>query len=359
MPLTRPRSHSHCDRKPENILLTTPGRSAIKLVDFGSSCFDAQPVYAYIQSRFYRAPEVLLGRPYFCAIDIWSLGCVLAELFTGNPLFAGESEVEQLCCVMEVLGPPPPELAKEASRRKTFFDEHGQPRLVTNSKGLRRRPGSTDIMGALRCSDAGFVSFLEGCLRWEASSRFTPDEALRHEWILDGQPPASERRLGQPPAGGGAGGGAGGAGASGGGGGFSAALASPRSLGGAAGVTAGGATPTETRLRLSRPSEGIGGTLHSPRPMALSHLGTSGGGGGVGRLSSQVPRQVPTASGGSRDVAALACSSPRELAALNMRPRELPLRLAPLAKPAPPGAAILAAAGVEPSLLDWVRTQDT
>jgi hypothetical protein len=61
-------------------------------------------------------------------------------------------------------------------------------------------------------------------------------------------------------------------------GGFSAALASPRSLGGAA----GGATPTETRLRLSRPSEGIGGTLHSPRPMALSHLGTSGGGGGVG-----------------------------------------------------------------------------
>jgi hypothetical protein len=313
-------------------------------------------VYAYIQSRFYRAPEVLLGRPYFCAIDIWSLGCVLAELFTGNPLFAGESEVEQLCCVMEVLGPPPPELAKEASRRKTFFDEHGQPRLVTNSKGLRRRPGSTDIMGALRCSDAGFVSFLEGCLRWEASSRFTPDEALRHEWILDGQPPASERRLGQPPAGGGAGGGAG---ASGGSGGFSAALASPRCLGGAAGVTAGGATPTETRLRLSRPSEGIGGTLRSPRPMALSHLGTSGGGGGVGRLSSQVPRQVPTASGGSRDVAALACSSPRELAALNMRPRELPLRLAPLAKPAPPGAAILAAAGVEPSLLDWVRTQDT
>ena len=70
-------------------------------------------------------------------------------------------------------------------------------------------------------------------------------------------------------------------------------------------------------------------------------------------------RQVPTASGGSRDVAALACSSPRELAALNMRPRELPLRLAPIAKPAPPGAAILAAAGVEPSLLDWVRTQDT
>ena len=316
-------------------------------------------MYAYIQSRFYRAPEVLLGRPYFCAIDMWSLGCVLAELFTGNPLFAGESEVEQLCCVMEVLGPPPPELSKEASRRKIFFDEHGQPRLVTNSKGIRRRPGATDIMGALRCSDAGFVSFVEGCLRWEASSRFTPDEALRHEWILDGQPPAASLSSFAPPSRTIVGGGGAGGGASGGGGGFSAALASPRSLGGAAGGgAASGAAAAETRLRLSRPSMGFGGTLQSPRSMPLSHLGPSGGGGGVGKLSSQ----VPSASSGSRDVAALACSSPRELAALNMRPRELPLRPAPpakSAKPAPPGAAILAAAGVEPSLLDWVRTQDT
>ena len=84
----------HCDLKPENILLCTPGRSAIKVIDFGSSCFEAQPVYTYIQSRFYRAPEVLLGLPYFCAIDMWSFGCILAELYTGYPLCAPEP---QLC----------------------------------------------------------------------------------------------------------------------------------------------------------------------------------------------------------------------------------------------------------------------
>merc|ERR1719357_636531 len=64
----------HCDLKPENILLCNPKRSAIKLVDFGSSCQLGQRIYQYIQSRFYRSPEVLLGIPYDLAIDMWSLG---------------------------------------------------------------------------------------------------------------------------------------------------------------------------------------------------------------------------------------------------------------------------------------------
>ena len=59
-------------------------------------------VYTYIQSRFYRSPEVILGHPYNMAIDMWSLGCILAELHTGYPLFPGENEVEQLACIMEV-----------------------------------------------------------------------------------------------------------------------------------------------------------------------------------------------------------------------------------------------------------------
>ena len=61
-------------------------------------------VYTYIQSRFYRSPEVILGHPYNMAIDMWSLGCIMAELYTGYPLFAGENEVEQLACIMEVRG---------------------------------------------------------------------------------------------------------------------------------------------------------------------------------------------------------------------------------------------------------------
>ena len=60
----------HCDLKPENILLRQPNRSAIKVIDFGSSCFSDKRIYTYIQSRFYRAPEIILGIPYTTAIDI-------------------------------------------------------------------------------------------------------------------------------------------------------------------------------------------------------------------------------------------------------------------------------------------------
>lgn len=79
----------HCDLKPENILLKSPQKSAIKIIDFGSSCFKDQRMYTYVQSRFYRAPEVLLGLPYETNIDMWSFGCILAELYMGYPLFPG------------------------------------------------------------------------------------------------------------------------------------------------------------------------------------------------------------------------------------------------------------------------------
>jgi serine/threonine protein kinase len=65
----------HCDLKPENILLRNSKKSAIKVIDFGSACFANQKTYTYIQSRFYRAPEILLNLPYSCSIDMWSLGC--------------------------------------------------------------------------------------------------------------------------------------------------------------------------------------------------------------------------------------------------------------------------------------------
>ncbi|GMH93469.1 hypothetical protein TL16_g12637 [Triparma laevis f. inornata] len=83
----------HCDLKPENILLRSPRRSAIKVIDFGSSCKSDKKMYSYIQSRFYRSPEVMLGLQYTVAIDVWSLGCILVEMHTGEPLFAGSEQV--------------------------------------------------------------------------------------------------------------------------------------------------------------------------------------------------------------------------------------------------------------------------
>lgn len=181
----------HCDLKPENILLKAPNKSSIKVIDFGSSCFENERVYTYIQSRFYRSPEVILGLPYDMAIDMWSFGCILAELYTGYPIFPGENEVEQLACIMEIQGLPPRAMVEQASRKKMFFDSNGAPRIVANSRGKKRRPGSKDIAAAVRCNDAAFVSFLDGCLQWDKKDRFTPDQALQHEWITEASVPSS------------------------------------------------------------------------------------------------------------------------------------------------------------------------
>ncbi len=64
---------------------------------------------------------MILGLPYSIAIDMWSFGCVLAELYTGYPLFPGENEQEQLACIMEIKGLPSPRLLAEGSRSRTFF----------------------------------------------------------------------------------------------------------------------------------------------------------------------------------------------------------------------------------------------
>ncbi|XP_039918183.1 dual specificity tyrosine-phosphorylation-regulated kinase 4 [Hirundo rustica] len=175
----------HCDLKPENILLYHNGQGSVKVIDFGSSCYEDQRVYTYVQSRFYRSPEVILGHPYAMAVDMWSLGCIIAELYTGYPLFPGENESDQLACIMEVLGLPPADFIQAASRRRTFFDSKGFPKSITNSKGKKRCPDSKDLSTVLNTHDAGFLDFLKGCLMWEPSLRMTPDEAMKHAWIQE------------------------------------------------------------------------------------------------------------------------------------------------------------------------------
>jgi dual specificity protein kinase YAK1 len=90
--------------KPENILLRSLEVPSIKVIDFGSACLENQQTYSYIQSRFYRSPEVLLGLKYTTAIDMWSFGCIVAELFLGLPIFPGNSEYNQLTRITETMG---------------------------------------------------------------------------------------------------------------------------------------------------------------------------------------------------------------------------------------------------------------
>ena len=94
----------------------------IKLIDFGSACFEGQTTHTYIQSRFYRSPEVLVGLPYDSAIDVWSLGCVAAELFLGLPILPGVHEHDQLGRMLEMIGPVPDWMLEQGSKSGKFFN---------------------------------------------------------------------------------------------------------------------------------------------------------------------------------------------------------------------------------------------
>lgn len=201
----------HCDLKPENVLLKQQSRSGIKVIDFGSSCFENERIHTYIQSRFYRSPETILGANYGMPIDMWSLGCILAELATGHPLLPGEDEADQLTCIIELLNMPPASLLEQAKpcRVKQFISSKGYPRYCAteilpngrvillggkSSRGKPRGPpGSRNWTQALGgCDDINFIDFVRKCLEWDPQIRMTPAMALRHPWLV-------RRKLPLPP----------------------------------------------------------------------------------------------------------------------------------------------------------------
>jgi len=145
-------------------------------------------MYSYIQSRFYRAPEILLGIPYTYAIDMWSLGCILIELYQGFPIFPGENEKEQMGLIMELRGVPPINLIEEATRKDLFFDKNLMPLPVKDNSGELLRPNSKSLAHFIEPEDKNFLKFIDACLHWDPDIRITPDEALRHDWILEGIP---------------------------------------------------------------------------------------------------------------------------------------------------------------------------
>ena len=223
----------HCDLKPENILVKSLETGEIKLIDFGSACFENRTVYQYIQSRFYRSPEVVLGSPYGMPIDMWSLGCVIAELFLGLPLFPGASEYNLLSRISETLGPPPASMLSAASNAHKFFrrtdgaaqsgglsaamhsgngDVGATFRLMTldeyeTKSGKRAAMGKkyfkhtllADIVQAAalpsglddaatakeRADRASLLDLLRGLLRADPSERWTPDQAIAHPFVTD------------------------------------------------------------------------------------------------------------------------------------------------------------------------------
>lgn len=113
----------HRDIKPHN-LLVDPVRNVLKLCDFGSAkaLVPNEPNVAYICSRFYRAPELIFGSTnYTVAVDVWSAGCVFAELVVGSPIFPGSSATDQLVEIIKVLGTPTKDELKDMNVNYTDF----------------------------------------------------------------------------------------------------------------------------------------------------------------------------------------------------------------------------------------------
>ena len=175
----------HCDIKPENVLFTSRTRTETRIIDFGSACLENTQAYSYIQSRFYRSPEVILGCKYSYPIDIWSLGCVTAELVTGRPLFPGENEKDQLIWIMSCIGEPPRAVLERASKANQFFTSSGEPRICPNSKGVRRTPSSTSLKKMIPEASPTLLDFISGCLQWEPDDRMTPEQADSHPFLAD------------------------------------------------------------------------------------------------------------------------------------------------------------------------------
>ena len=181
----------HGDLKPENVLLKKYGMTGIKLVDFGSSCYTDGKLMTYVQSRFYRAPEVILECGYDTAVDIWSFGCLVAELVLGQPLLPGQDEDDQLALMIEMLGPPPASLlARSRDRGSRFIScTTGQPRyLMRRGIASRGAPGSRDIEQVLgpfikQEQDSLVIDFIRRCLHWDPATRLTADQALGHPWL--------------------------------------------------------------------------------------------------------------------------------------------------------------------------------
>ncbi|KAK8890965.1 hypothetical protein M9Y10_028166 [Tritrichomonas musculus] len=171
----------HCDIKPENVLLVPGSNALIKLIDFGSSCFAGQQKYEYIQSRFYRAPEVIIGVPYGPPMDIWSTALVIIELLIGRPLFPGDDEDEQLVMIAELLGEPPIEMVQNGKRSDEFFDEDNHIKELEDYPN--RKPGSMNLAKVLNTNDTYIVDFLMKCLTWDPKVRLTAQQAMQHPWI--------------------------------------------------------------------------------------------------------------------------------------------------------------------------------
>ncbi|XP_051131476.1 serine/threonine-protein kinase AFC1 isoform X2 [Andrographis paniculata] len=207
----------HTDLKPENILLVSPDyikvpdykflrrptkdgsyfknlpkSSAIKLIDFGSTTFEHQDHNYVVSTRHYRAPEVILGLGWNYPCDMWSVGCILVELCSGEALFQTHENLEHLAMMERVLGPLPQHMIMRADRHAEKYFRRGSrlgwPEGATSRESIRavwKLPRLQNlIMQHVDHSAGELIDLLQGLLRYEPAERLKAREALGHPFFM-------------------------------------------------------------------------------------------------------------------------------------------------------------------------------
>uniref|UniRef100_A0A0E0JKL6 dual-specificity kinase n=1 Tax=Oryza punctata TaxID=4537 RepID=A0A0E0JKL6_ORYPU len=203
----------HTDLKPENILLVSseyirvpgskknsqdemhfkclPKSSAIKLIDFGSTAFDNQEHSSIVSTRHYRAPEIILGLGWSFPCDLWSVGCILVELCSGEALFQTHENLEHLAMMERVLGPLPEHMIRKASSSAQKYFRRGArlnwPEGAVSRESIRavKKLDRLKDLVARKAdhSRAVLADLLYGLLKFEPSERLTAQEALDHPFF--------------------------------------------------------------------------------------------------------------------------------------------------------------------------------
>lgn len=205
----------HTDLKPENILFISadyvkvpdykvgscsprdgysfkrlPKSSAIKVIDFGSTAYEHQDHNYIVSTRHYRAPEVILGLGWSYPCDIWSVGCILVELCSGEALFQTHKNLEHLAMMERVLGPIPEHMLRRVDRHAEKYVRRGRldwPEGATSRESIKavtKLPRLQNVvMHHVDHSAGDLIDLLQGLLRYDPSTRMTAHEALRHPFF--------------------------------------------------------------------------------------------------------------------------------------------------------------------------------
>jgi serine/threonine protein kinase len=187
----------HTDLKPENILLTESGYThegrrrvprnyAVRIIDFGGATDEDHSDTSIVSTRHYRAPEVIVGSGWMYAADMWSVGCILIELYTGEVLFDTHENREHLALMEKILGPFPDWFSRRISdSARKYFRSDGKlrwPDMASSEKSIAKVERCQPIEEL--CGDADFIDLLKCLLNYDKKRRLTAREALNHPFIL-------------------------------------------------------------------------------------------------------------------------------------------------------------------------------